>query len=327
MSRGSIPHALLFTGIPGLGKAEAALHLAMALNCQAGRGPDAAPAPGGHPPAALPCRRCRSCRRIRSGNHPDVIPVEAAGPFIRIDQIRDLCRTLAMKPYEARWRVVIIRDAQALNAPAGNALLKVLEEPPEGTVLVLTANRAADLLPTLVSRCRQIRFTPLPRARLAALLTEREGVPADRAGILAAMADGSVARALELHRGGWVRRRAWLLDRLQDLPGLPLGALMALAARLAPDRNTAQRHLEILFAWARDVAVCRVAPDRVIAREAGAQLQRAAVRETADSALEKAEAVRLAQQDLRANANPRLTMEALVLKLAEAGRLPYDTGK
>ena len=91
-----------------------------------------------------PCGCCKSCRKIQTGNHPDIIQVKPFGPLIRIGQIRDLCRILAMKPYEARYRVVIISHAQAMNPAAGNALLKVLEEPPDRTILILTAMQATD---------------------------------------------------------------------------------------------------------------------------------------------------------------------------------------
>ena len=83
--------------------------------------------------------------------------------MIKIDQIRELCQVLTMKPYEARVRVVIIADAHTLNPAAGNALLKMLEEPPARTVLILTAPQTGDLLPTIVSRCQHIRFKPIAR--------------------------------------------------------------------------------------------------------------------------------------------------------------------
>ena len=81
--------------------------------------------------------------------------IRPAGSFIRIDVIRELCRVLAMRPYEASYRVVIICNAQAMNQPAGNALLKVLEEPPQGTIFILTADSGSGLLPTVLL-CRRI---------------------------------------------------------------------------------------------------------------------------------------------------------------------------
>ena len=147
---GTIPHALLFTGIEGVGKKTAAVALAMACNCR-------------RPVAVEPCGECAACRKIAAGAHPDILRVSPAGAMIKIDQIRELCQVLTMKPYEARVRVVIIADAHTLNPAAGNALLKMLEEPPARTVLILTAPQTGDLLPTIVSRCQHIRFKPIAR--------------------------------------------------------------------------------------------------------------------------------------------------------------------
>ena len=146
---GTLPHALLFTGIAGVGKKAAAIELARACNCVKRNS-------GGTPKLKKnrenrgnctndlnlsigPCGRCKSCRKIRAGNHPDIIQVKPAGPYIKIAQVRALCNTLAMKPYEAKTRVVIIYDAQTMNPAAGNALLKILEEPPQRTILILIA--------------------------------------------------------------------------------------------------------------------------------------------------------------------------------------------
>ena len=119
IKKGTIPHALLFTGIEGVGKLAAAMTFAMACNCttQLYNQKKSEDISG-------PCDQCRSCKKIRSGNHPDIIHIKPSGHYIKIAQIRSLCQTLAMKPYEARLRVVIISDSQAMNPQAGNALLK-----------------------------------------------------------------------------------------------------------------------------------------------------------------------------------------------------------
>ncbi|UCE54026.1 MAG: hypothetical protein JSV31_00865, partial [Desulfobacterales bacterium] len=141
---GTLPHALLFTGIEGVGKREVAIALALACNClkkNSGYTPEINKTrviigQRIHDPYSSvgPCGSCKSCRKIESGNHPDIIQVKPRGPFIKIAQVRALCDTLAMKPYEASTRVVIIHDAQSMNPAASNALLKILEEPPERTI-------------------------------------------------------------------------------------------------------------------------------------------------------------------------------------------------
>jgi DNA polymerase-3 subunit delta' len=109
-----IPNAFLFTGKRGVGKRITAITFAMACNCI-----------GKELDTTEPCGSCTSCLKIKSGNHPDIIAISPFGSNIKIAQIRSLCHILAMKPYEARLRVVIISDAQTMNPSAGNALLKV----------------------------------------------------------------------------------------------------------------------------------------------------------------------------------------------------------
>jgi DNA polymerase III delta' subunit len=232
---GTIPHALLFTGIEGVGKKTAAVALAMACNCtggEAGTAGAGAPSPG----AVGPCGECAACRKIVAGAHPDMLRVSPAGAMIKIDQIRELCQVLTMKPYEARVRVVIIADAHTLNPAAGNALLKMLEEPPARTALILTAPQTGDLLPTIVSRCQHIRFKPIARHHLAAILTRAYGVDPPEASLTAALAGGSLTRALAMRRSQWLQRRSWLMAQLAALPRQSMTALLALAEKLSQAR-------------------------------------------------------------------------------------------
>jgi len=119
----AIPHALLFTGIEGVGKRTTAMVFAMACNC-IGNITGKKELSTDIPAQQSPCGLCNTCRRIESNNHPDVLLIKPIRAVIRIAQIRSLCQTLALKPYEARTRVVIISDAQTMNPEAGNALLK-----------------------------------------------------------------------------------------------------------------------------------------------------------------------------------------------------------
>ena len=144
-----IPNALLFVGNPDLGKVEAALAFARALNCQQEK-------KGGH----LACDRCRSCKKILSSMHPDIICVAPVKEKIKISQIRQIYGQIKAKPHEAKFRMVLIQGAESMNPEASNALLKILEEPPERTFFILTADRIDGLLPTILSRCRQVTFSP-----------------------------------------------------------------------------------------------------------------------------------------------------------------------
>ncbi len=327
LRNGTIPHALLLTGIDGIGKRSAAVALAMACNCLS---PDSEHlfqderslrTTQNRLDRTDPCGGCRSCRKIQSGNHPDIIIVEPSGQFIRIGQIRALCHTLAMKPFEARCRVVIISDSQSMNPAAGNALLKMLEEPPDRTILILTARQSSDLLPTIVSRCQQIRFNPIPRENIVTMLVEKKRVHPDDAAILASMANGSFSKALAMigsqNRANWIQHRNWLIDQVDALTSRPIGSLLAFAVTLSKKKEMLPESLELIKSYLRDLAICKYYPEKITNMDLKSRIQNVAEKMTTASLLSKIDAIQSAQRNIQANANLRLTLEVLVMGLAK----------
>jgi len=239
---GNVAHALLFSGIAGVGKHTTARALSRALNCAGG--------------SADFCGVCPSCKKTATGMHPDIM--EIAPPpdkhVIKIDQIRSLQNSIIYAPVEGPWRVVIIDQAERLNKEAANCPFKTLEEPPQATVLILIASSAARLLPTVVSRCQKIAFAPLSGHDIRTLL-ERAGIPADTAARAAAHAHGSLHRARQLLDGS-------LLEDFNRLASMMIARRAAdecfeMAATLAkaPDRLPAL--LILLLEWLRDMRLCR----------------------------------------------------------------------
>jgi len=310
-----------------VGKERAAVALAMACNCAENRAgseskrvdtptPDCSDSSRSF--TTQPCGSCKSCRKIESDNHPDIIRLKPSGPFIKIDQIRTLCQTLAMKPYEAQMRVVIISDAQAMNPAAGNALLKMLEEPPARTLLVLIAAHTSDLLPTVVSRCQHIRFNPISKINLESVLVREHGIDAGDAAIIATMAAGSVSRALRMYRGNWIKRRSWLISELESLPAGSVNRLLAFGDQLAKNKTDLPDALEVLKSWLRDLAIAKLHPDRIINRDLAPKLQQAAQKMSLTSLFSKFETIQSTQNAIQAGTNIRLAMEFMVLKLSRA---------
>ena len=317
LTHGTIPHALLFTGIEGVGKRTAAIAFAMACNCTGGPREKGAGV-GGPPISAQACGECSACRKIAAGLHPDVLRVLPDGPQIKIEQVRDLCQSLALKPYEARVRVAVVAEAHRLTTAAGNALLKMLEEPPDGTVLILTAPQTADLLPTIVSRCRHLRFKPMARKHLAAMLVRAYGFTAEEAALTAAMANGSVTRALAMQRSHWVRRRNWFLSELAALPRRPAASLLVLAERVAQVKEDIPDYLELAASWVRDLAVARHDPERITHQDLRTEIAAAAHRVSEGFVPVASTGLAEIQRRIQANANPRLSLEALLIRLAAA---------
>jgi len=181
LASGHVAHAYLFDGPPGVGKRQAALGLAMALDCEASPG--------------RACGQCETCRRIAAGLHPDVLTITSDGAQIVMEQAQQVVALGQQRPHEARARIIILDDADRLNANASNCLLKTLEEPLRGTHLVLVTSAPEKLLPTIRSRTQRVRFDRIAEAALLQVAAARGADPAS-ARVAAVMADGSMARFL-----------------------------------------------------------------------------------------------------------------------------------
>ena len=326
LQKGTIPHALLFTGPEGVGKENAAVAFAMACNCSASKSSsetgranirtDDFPDSGKHQKRERACGSCKSCRKIKSNNHPDIIRVQPFGSFIKIDQIRALCQTLALKPYEAIRRVVIMTDAHSMNPAAGNALLKALEEPPANTILILVTARASGLLPTIISRCQPIRFNPISRQNLVSALMHEYGVGSDEAGIIAAMAGGSMSRALRMHRNNWIKRRNWLIGELDALSTGSVNRFLAVANQLSNSKDDLPDAFEVIKSWFRDLLIAKLHPHKVLNHDLAATLQQTSQKISLTSLLSKFETIQSAQNAIQAGTHIRLAMETMLLKLS-----------
>ena len=190
----AMTHAWLFTGPPGSGRSIAARAFAAALVCEN--------------PEELGCGKCSACRTAWAGTHGDVVHVVPHELSIGVELMRSVIADAARQPTTARWRVVIIEDADRLTMQAANALLKTVEEPPAQTVIILSAPSTdpQDIAVTLRSRCRHL-YIPTPRTGQVARLLESEGIPAGDAQLAAAASAGHIGRARHLARNVEAQRR------------------------------------------------------------------------------------------------------------------------
>jgi len=162
-----------------------ALTLAKAINCQDQSG-DA-------------CGSCPSCLKIEQGNHPDIHLIDDSGTgSIKIEDIRQLQKDIGLRPYEALKKVFIIDNAHNLTAEAANALLKVLEEPPKDSLIILITSKTALLFKTIISRCQTIKFSPMQRQALKEILMREHGLESAKAHFIAYFSEGRIGQALEL---------------------------------------------------------------------------------------------------------------------------------
>lgn len=198
-----LPHALLLQGRPGLGKHDFAVQVAQRLLCI-------------RPQAELACGQCHSCQLFSAGNHPDLSGVGLLedAKTITVDQIRALGEFLALRPHTGTRKVVIISPAEAMNLNAANSLLKLLEEPPLGSVLLLVASHPARLPATVRSRCSRVLFRSPPMGEAQAWLQARSGEASASAARLLDVAGGAPLLAYSLAQDGFPELRAKLLQDL-----------------------------------------------------------------------------------------------------------------
>ena len=300
--------AYLLAGPPGVGKRTLAAAFAARLLCAAPVSDDA-------------CGTCPHCTRVASGTHPDlrVVAREPERRDIRIEQTRELGRWLALRPLMAERKVAIVDGAEYLNEHGQNALLKTLEEPPGSSILLLTTSAPASLLPTVRSRCQRVRLDPLPTDVLAAFLASR-GIPAADARLLAAQAEGSPGRALELADAGLTRLRASVVELLSGLAERSAAELSAAAQELA--RGPVEAALAVVVAWYRDVlgTILGDAGGGLRNPDRAEHIRTAAAHSPAATVLRQLEVAYDTIQSIGRNANRSLALETMLLVLRELER-------
>ena len=228
-----IAGAYLFVGPTGVGKETVARYFAQLIFCQQ----------NAQPP--IVCGTCLACRKVDSGNHPDLQFIRPEGSLLRIGQIRELQKQIVYEPLEASRKVYILTDVERMNAEAENCLLKTLEEPPAASVLILLTSNIQVLLPTTRSRCQILQFHPMPTQELAAVLTDRFSVASEQATTLAIAAGGAIGKAItQLEKGG---------ELTEEIPDILKETDLLAAFRLAESFKDNPETLDSLVTWYRDL--------------------------------------------------------------------------
>ena len=309
---GTLPPSLLFAGPAGIGKYLIALAVAQSLNCLKPSNGDA-------------CGVCAACTRIARGVHPDVLVITPNdNGNIKLEPVRDAIDRAQYRPFEGRRRVVIIDEADALLVQAQNALLKTLEEPTPSSVFILLSARPDMLLPTVLSRCPQLRFRPLSAADIASALMAR-GHNETEARAVAAIADGSLGHALQASAGELVESRD-LAQRVlekaatQSDPARRVESAQQLVTKPpsgVTDRDQLATHLRAMAVLLRDVEVLATGADQRTLANADVRpaLERLSNSYRGERGTRAFAAVDRALFALQRNAGVKLVADWLVLQL------------
>lgn len=312
-------HAYLLHGPEGVGKTTMALAWAQALLC-ATRQPGETDA----------CGVCASCRKVAHGNHPDLafIEPEAGKRWIKVDALRELQHMASLAPAESEHRIFIIPAMERIQEGTTNTLLKTLEEPPDGVILLLLTTDPDNMLPTMLSRCQLIPLRPLAPHEISAALRERWDVAPDAADRLAGLANGRLGWAVRAHeRPEEQEERERLIARISALLDAPMDERMRIAASLGSDNAAARVTLEQWIAWWRDVALAANGAHGLLSTGAALrEAQRAGASIGPERARDFLQHLLAALASMDINANPRLTFENLALRLPAVRAAGRGTG-
>ena len=304
-----LAHALLFHGEERIGKLLMARVLAQAVNCEASPPPD--------PPDA--CGVCRSCRQIETGAHPDVTILTATGEKGETDHTREIESRFIYRPLIGRLKIVILDNADLLRREAANALLKTIEEPPPDSLIVLVSSRPEALLPTIRSRCQEIRFAPLALDVVEAAVRQRRGLSDKDARFLAVISGGRLGLALEAEPEALRAERAGYLRLVSPASVESVGGLLSVCEAIGKS-DQAEAALGWLTAWFRDLVIVKAGGDRsrLVNSDCLAQLDALAARLAIETILDLAAYVKSMHRGLERNLNKQLMLEGLLLRLQAA---------
>lgn len=305
---GNVPHACILSGEAGMGKRKLAQAFAEALLCEKG-GTEA-------------CGECHSCRQAAGGSHPDLIFVTHEKPAsIGVKDVREQIEdTMAIRPYNGRYKIYIVDEGEKMTVQAQNALLKTIEEPPSyGVILLLTTN-ADGFLPTILSRCIQLKCRPVSDAAGKKYLMEKFQVPESKAEIYAAFARGNVGKMTELATSEKFQNMYdKMVGLLKNIKKMDISELLTYIKELKDEETDIYDCLDFMQLWYRDILMYKVTRDvnLMIFKNERNAINEICEKSGYDGLELILQAIDKARVRLNANVNKDLALELMLLTMKE----------
>ena len=305
---GKVSHAYILSGEAGMGRKSLANAFALSLLCEKGM--------------AEPCMQCHACKQVLSGNHPDLIYVTHEKPAsIGVDDIREqLNDTIQVRPYSSYYKIYIMDEAEKMTVQAQNALLKTIEEPPAYAVILLLTTNQDSFLPTILSRCVQLKLKPLKDTVVKEYLVQSLGEDESQADIYAAFARGNLGKAIHLAQseefGVMYKEMLRLLKHIKDTD---ISELLDYIRKVKEENLDIRECLDFMQMWYRDILMYKTTKDinLLIFKDEFSTVKSVSTTSGYDGLERILEAIDKARIRLDANVNTELVMELMLLTMKE----------
>jgi DNA polymerase-3 subunit delta' len=303
-----VSHAYILTGETGMGRKSLANAFAMTLLCERAK--------------SEPCMECHACKQVMTNNHPDLILVTHEKPgSIGVDDIRgQINDTIMIRPYSSYYKIYIVDEAEKMTVQAQNALLKTIEEPPSYAIIMLLTTNQEAFLPTILSRCVQLKLKPQTDAVVKSYLMGSLGIKESRADIYAAFARGNLGRAIHLASSEEFQLLySELLHMLKHLKEMDIMELLFYIKKMKDENLDIYDCLDFMQLWYRDILMYKVTQDinLLIFREEFNTMKEISASSAYDGIETILKAIDKARIRLDANVNMELAMELMLLVMKE----------
>ncbi|HCJ79511.1 MAG TPA: DNA polymerase III subunit delta' [Desulfotomaculum sp.] len=305
ISQNQVAHAYLFLGPKGVGKKTTALAFARTLFCSCLTEGDA-------------CGHCRCCQQANEGNHPDLHQISPTGSSIKIDQVREIQKIAALKPYQGQRVIFLLEQVETMTPEAANCLLKLLEEPNQEISFILLSTQPHALLSTVVSRCQILSFRALSTAEITRGLKQTLNPGEKEIHLALTLAGGSLGQALKITQDKQLQNiRDETLIIVRNLKKLTLNEICRKAEELAASRDMLAVRLDIILLWYRDILLWQLTRNQelLLNQDYLTLIPEEALFYTPDRLFRIMSKIEQTQRYLNTNVNGRLAIEVLMLNL------------
>ncbi len=303
INNNQVSHCYIFEGPKGMGKFDLALIFAQSLLCLDF--------------LVDPCNKCKSCIKVNSSNHPDLHVINQEETSIKREEIDNLIDSVYRKPYEAKRKIYIIKDAHSMTVQAANTFLKTLEEPPKDTVMILLTTNSNLLLPTIVSRCQEVKFRNISRETIKTYLKEYNA-SSETIELAANYSNGNLNKAINIIKGNddILQKRQEIIKIFDKIIGYDSEIIYELENYFDEQKDNIDFIIEIMVIWIRDVLFVKNNMEDLVINKDYIKLLKAHG-ESLKMNSDIVEFMQNTSDNIKSNVNYKLAVDNMLLKIQE----------